>query len=289
MSSKIADMPPQVLTRVRPKALIATVFVALPAILFYGILFAKAINLPFQDDYEMILDFLNQMAERKSVSAKVAYFWSAQFNEYKLFLAHGIGWLQYTLFGHVNIELLCALGNGSVLLLAILLWKMFLPNHNDLVDRIALFIPVSWLLFQLQYVETLNWAMPSLSNLPVLFFSLGTIYFLVRETRRAFHGALVCLILAVGSLASGMVVIPVGLLILAVNRRYAHLVGWLGISAGCIAAYRISLQCYVITKPGSTFSSVYCDSGPTTFCARLHRQRRGPSFQRDSLSCQGLT
>jgi hypothetical protein len=237
VSSKIADMPSQVLTRVRPKALTASILVALPAILFYGILFAKAINLPFQDDYEMVLDFLNRMAEQKGVSAKVAYFWSAQFNEYKLFLAHGIGWLQYTLLGHINIELLCALGNGFVLLLAILLWKMFLPNHNDLVDRIALFIPVSWLLFQLQYVETLNWAMPSLSNLPVLFFSLGAIYFLVRGTRRAFCGALVCLILAVASLASGMVVIPVGLLILAVNRRYARLVGWLAVSAGCIAAY----------------------------------------------------
>ena len=230
-------MPSQVFAWIRPKAMIVAFFLVLPAILFYAILLGKAISPPLLDDYEILLDFLNQMAERKSVSAKVSYFFSAQFNEYKLFLGHGIGWLQYALLGHLNIEILCALGNGFVLLLAILLWKMFLPNHSDLVDRIALFIPVSWLLFQLEYVETLNWAGPSLSNFPVLVFSLGAIYFLVRGTDRAFWGALACLILAVASLANGLLVVPIGVLILTVNRRYARLVGWLVVSAGCIAAY----------------------------------------------------
>ena len=39
---------------------------------------------------------------------------------------------------------------------AILLWKMFLANTKNLAARLAFFIPVSWLLFQLQYVETLG-------------------------------------------------------------------------------------------------------------------------------------
>jgi hypothetical protein len=230
-------MPSQVFAWIRPKAITVALFLVLPAILFYTILFSKAISLPLLDDYEILLDFLNQMAEQKSISAKVSYFFAAQFNEYKLFLGHAICWLQYALSGHVSIEILCALGNGFVLLLAILLWKMFLPDHKVLVDRIALFIPVSWLLFQLEYVETLNWAGPSLSNLPVLLFSLGAIYFLVRGGDRAFWGALACLILAVASLANGLLVVPIGVLILVGDRSYARLVGWLVVSAGSIAAY----------------------------------------------------
>jgi hypothetical protein len=65
------------------KALIPAFFVALPAILFYAILFRKAINVPFMDDYEALLDFLNRMTELQSGSAKASYFLASQFNEYK--------------------------------------------------------------------------------------------------------------------------------------------------------------------------------------------------------------
>ena len=230
-------MPAQVLPRVPRKALIPAVFVALPAVLFYAILFREAINVPLLDDYEALLDFLNRMAELKSVSARASYFLASQFNEYKLFFGHGVAWLQLAIFGHMDIRLLCALGNASILLLAVVLWRMFLPNHQNLTYRMALFIPVSWLLFQLQYAETLNWAMPSLQNLPVLSFSLGAICLLMRSARVPFCGSLVCFVLAVASSGNGFLLIPIGVLVLVLARRYVHLVCWLAISAACVAAY----------------------------------------------------
>ena len=219
------------------KALIAAAFVAFPAIVFYSILLRTAIDIPFQDDYEALLDFLNQMAELKSTAAKSAYFFGAQFNEYKLFFGHGLAWLQCVLFGRSDVRVLCALGNGFVLLLAILLWTMFLPNHKNLADRIVFFIPISWLLFQLQYVETLNWAMPALATLPVLVFSFGSFYLLMRPSRLSFCGALLCLVLAIASFGNGFLIVPVGTLILAVDRRYVRILGWIGISAACAAIY----------------------------------------------------
>jgi hypothetical protein len=230
-------MPAQVLPRFPRKALIPAVFVALPAILFFAILFRQAINVPLLDDYEALLDFLNQVTELKSLSAKASYFLASQFNEYKLFFGHGVAWLQLALYGRIDIRLLCALGNGFILLLAVLLWKMFLPNHKNLTYRMAFFIPVSWLLFQLQFAETLNWAMPSLQNLPILFFALGAIYLLLRPGRGAFCGSLVCFILAVASSGNGFLLIPIGVLILMLARRYARVVCWLAVSAGCVAAY----------------------------------------------------
>jgi hypothetical protein len=230
-------MPAQVLTRLRPKTVIVAVFLVLPPILFYSILLRKSINIPFQDDYESLLDFLNQIDALRSVSAKADFFLAAQFNEYKIFFGHGLAWLQYVFLGHVDIRLLCALGNGFVLLLAILLWRMFLPTHKNLVNRMAFFIPVSWLLFQLQYAETLNWAMPGLQNLPVLVFSLGTIYLLVRTTWRAYCGAVVFFLLAVASSGNGFLLIPIGVLILTIDRRFARAMIWLVASTGCVAAY----------------------------------------------------
>ena len=109
-------------------------------------------------------------------------------------------------------------------------------HHNDLVDRIALFIPVSWLLFSFNMLRPSTGRCPRSQTCPCCSSRSAQSIFM-QETRRAFCGALACLILAVASLANGILVIPVGLLILAVNRRYARLVGWLVISAGCIAAY----------------------------------------------------
>jgi len=210
---------------------------ALPAIVFYGILFQKAINIPLDDDYEALLDFLNQMAELKSAPARASYFFAAQFNEYKLFFGHAVAWLQFVFSGHTDLRILCAIGNGSILLLAILLWMMFLPQHKNLAQRMAFFIPVSYLLFQLGYRATLNWAMPSLQNLPVLVFSLGTIYLLVRGSRWAFWCALIGLVLAIAASGNGLLVIPIGVLILALSGYYLRVVSWLMISAGCVAAY----------------------------------------------------
>jgi hypothetical protein len=235
--------------------LIAASLVAVPAILFYAILFRESLNLPLDDDYGAFLNFLNQLVQLKSVPAKISYFLASQHAEYKLFFIHGLAWLQFDLCGHIDFKLLCAIGNGFVLLLAILLWKMFLPNHKDLASRLAFFVPVSWLLFQLQYYETLDWAMGALQNISVLVFSLGTIYLLVRTARWAYCCAVLSFVLAVASSGNGFLMIPVGVLILLAERRYARIASWLAVSAGCVAAYAYHYD--VMSSQSSVHESVF--------------------------------
>jgi hypothetical protein len=217
--------------------LFAAFFVAIPPILFYTVLFRKALNLPIGDDYHATLDFTNHLILLKGASAKCLYFLAAQHNEYKLFFLHGLAWMQFCLFGHIDFRVLSAIANGFVFLLAILLWKMFLPNHKDLAARLAFFIPVPWLLFQLQHWENLNWAADGLQHIPLLPFALGAIYLLVRGERWAFGAALGCLVLAVAADGNGLLMIPIGLLILVRARNYARVLGWLAASAVCVAAY----------------------------------------------------
>jgi hypothetical protein len=223
--------------RIRFPILIAAFLLILPAIPFYTILFRRAINIPVEDDYEALLGFLNQAVEQKGFSAKISWFLTSQFNEYKPFFGHAIAWLQLILLGHVDIRMLCVVGDASVLLLAFLLWKMFIPAHKNLEDRLLFFIPISWALFQLQYVETLNWAMPSLQNLPVLLFAFGTIYLLLRPGLWLYIGALASMVLAVAASANGLLLVPIGLLILFADRRKDRMAGWLLVSVLCIAAY----------------------------------------------------
>jgi hypothetical protein len=216
---------------------IPALLIAFPVALFYNSLLRHLIDLPYYDDYNALLLFLNQMAQAKSASAKFLLLLAAQHNEYKIFFVHGLAWAQFAMLGHVNFFQLCALGDCAVLPLALLLWWMFLPGYKDLARRLALFVPVAWLLFQLGYWETLTWAMASLQNLWVIVFSFATIRYLLRPSRGAYAGALLLYALSIATSGNGFLLLPIGLLIFAVRRQFARAAGLLAVSAVCIAAY----------------------------------------------------
>jgi hypothetical protein len=217
--------------------LFAAFFAVFPLALYYTVLFRKAVDIPNLDDYDSLLAFLNQLIQLKTTAARVSWFLAAQQGEFKVLFLHGVACLQLGLCGHIDFQILGAIADGFVLLTALLLWRMFLPSHENLATRMAFFIPVPWLIFQLQYWDDLNWATPGLQHVAVLLFSFGAIFLLVRRGRWQLCGALAFLILAVASDGNGLLVIPIGLLILIVNRRSMSVIGWLVASTGCIAVY----------------------------------------------------
>lgn len=216
---------------------IPAILIAFPAAIFYSVLFSNLINVPLLDDSHAVLKFINQMIEAKGALGKFQIFLASQDNEYKLFFGHGVEWAQYALLGHVSFVSLCMLGDSAVLVLALILWSMFMPGRKDLGKRLVYFVPVAWLVFQLEYFETLNWAMASLANLWVIVFSFGTIVCLLRPSRRAYAGALLLYALAIACLSNGFVLLPVGLLILATRRQLVRAAGFVSMTAVCIAAY----------------------------------------------------
>ena len=151
------------------------VLIAIPVMAFYAILFRNVLNVPFLDDYQAILGLANHAAGLSPWN-QLSYLLTAQHNEYKLVFEHGIVWTEFLILKRIDFRILCVIGDLSVVLIGIALWRMFLPSR-DFAARAMLFVPVAWLLFQLQYVETLNWAMTSLQNLPVVAFSLLVILF----------------------------------------------------------------------------------------------------------------
>jgi len=107
-------------------------------------------------------------------------------------------------------------------------------NGQETAKRLLLFVPISLLLFQLCYAETLDWAMPSLQNIPVIVFSLAAIYLLVKDK---FVGALAGLVLAIGASGNGFLLVPIGLAILIAARKWIRLLVWTSVSALCVGAY----------------------------------------------------
>ncbi len=209
-----------------------------PVILYFAILSRGALNIPNLDDYDTILDFLNKLAGAESFSAKFSWLLASQNSEFKLIFLHFASLLQCKLSGHVDFALLSILGNLFPLLLAYLAWRMLLTESKETSLRIGLFLPVPWLIFQIQYWDDLDWATPGFQHLAGLVFSLAAIFFLTRKGKAAFCVALAALAMGVASDGDGLVVIPIGLLILAVGRRFAGIFSWSAVSAGCMAVYK---------------------------------------------------
>ena len=210
--------------------------VLLPIVFFYSYLFYMSRDIPLTDDYDAGLKFANELVQLPSFSERLVYFVGAQNCEYKIFVGHALVWLQLALIGHVNFAVLSALGNISVLFLGIILWKMFLPDL-DLKRRLALFLPVSLILFQYQYVETLNWPLPGVQNLPVVTCAIGSFYLLGHKTQGAFAGALGLMVLGIASSGNGFLIALVGMLMLLIGRMYARLAAWSLTAALCAWAY----------------------------------------------------
>ena len=150
---------------------------------------------------------------------------------------------------------LCVLGDSAVLVLAFLLWPMFLPQEKDFVRRLTFFVPAAWLLFQLGYCDTLNWAMASLQNVWAIVFSLAAIQCFLRPTRTAYAGALILYMLAISASGNGFLLLPIGLIVLISRRQWGRCMGWLAVTGVSIAAY--AYQYNVMSSQSNPHLSVF--------------------------------
>jgi hypothetical protein len=230
---------------------LAVLLVALPPVLFYLTLFRTALNIPIVDDYYAILDFLNEWTSRKTIAEKLLLFVTSQHGELKLFFVHAVALIQYSFLGHANFRILSLLSEGLLIAVAILLWKMFIPKCSNTFLRLMLFVPISWLLFQLQYSPELSVSTPGLQHIGGVLFGLGTIYLIHNNQRRSFLGALVFLVFAIASDGNGFMLIPIGLLMLVLGRRYKRVIIFSAVAIACVVIYAYRLDLH-FTQPGTS-------------------------------------
>lgn len=230
---------PSQITHAKPRlAIIAVCAMLLPILVFYGLLARYAINIPYLDDYDGVLGFLEHYSRPPTAAAKLGSILYTQHNEYKTIFANAVITLQYELSGHhPNFVILSWAGNIFILALFYLLWRNFLPREDHLRQRLVLFVPVAYILFQLQYVETLNWSMPGLQNIPVLIFALASITYLVRESTWGFVLACVFLVLTIAASGNGFVLLPIGVAMLLPRKLPIRIAGWVVVSILCIVLY----------------------------------------------------
>jgi hypothetical protein len=230
MRSFLADVPHRAI-----RATIA-IFLLLPIVIFYLLLARAAVDLPFFDDYPAVLDFLNIHVQLPTIGAKALHLLVAQHAEYKLLFENCIFVIERAWLGHVSFLVLMALGNAFVLLIFLLLWRASLVQVAPW-RRALLIAPTAYLLFQLQYASTLDWAMGSLQNLPVLFFALLSLWLLPQSGRAFFAAACAAMLLSIASSGNGFVLLLVGALFLFARKAWREVLVWSALGAMALTGY----------------------------------------------------
>lgn len=207
------------------KRIFAWIALLIPPLAFYALLLKSRLAVPFGDDYHVVLGFLLRWRQESGISHFLEIV-TYQDNDYRLMFENTFIGIQYILLGHVNLEVLAFIGNLFVLPLFGVLYLIWRGCGRPRDYTLLAFVPVSWMLFQLQYAGALNNVTGSLQLIPIVMFALLTCFLASQASAMAFSGALLSLLFCIASNANGLFLIPIGVLLFLQRKEYKRLAAW---------------------------------------------------------------
>ncbi|MFD1139837.1 hypothetical protein ACFQ4C_01895 [Larkinella insperata] len=235
------------------RSLVLGGLVLLVPMLVYGWVFSRyAVNIPKFEDHTL-KGFLLNLEKAGSIRDWVYEFFR-QHNEHRIVYDRLIAWLDYRLTGKLNFIHLMVVGNLSLVLLLL----VFVRALQKAGAAVWTALPVAMLLFNLSQWENMFWGMAALQNFTVVALALATFYALAFSDR---VGWLAIGLAVLGTITSGngLLIWPVGLVLLFLRQDYSGVMRWL-------AALAISFRLYFLyyeKPPGNPV-----DSG--TLLQKLH-------------------
>ncbi len=186
----------------------------LPVALYFYFLSEYAINIPKWDDHALkafILEFENA----QGLIPKLQTFFK-QHNEHRIAFDRFFTLIVFWIHGSIDYRWLMWIGNFTLLGILFIFFKIFQKQKIS----IAYFVPIPFLLFQLQLWENTFWGMAAMQNFGVVFFILTLIYLISSEKRSNFYIALFVAFLATYTSGNGITVFPICLVLLILQRRF---------------------------------------------------------------------
>ncbi len=195
-------------------------------------------GLPLMDDFTYTTAFIFPFEAAQGLWAKWKVLFVQHFiTEHRIPMGKLFIYGLYRLgSGYLDLKVLAWSGNVCIPGVVGLLWWVYRKTAHPA----WYFVPVAWLVFQVQHYEIFFWANCSLLYVPVVFFALAATYFLV------YHGdynpwrfglALGFTLLCMYSFGNGMFVFATNGLLLFYQNRWRALALMLVVGAGCVVTY----------------------------------------------------
>lgn len=211
----------------------------IPATVYFWAFLRYSIDMPAGDDYDVILNWLHRFIQSQGFASKVGLLLEAH-NEHRIVLDHFVVMINYLMLGRINFIYLDAVGLLGLLLILALLIKVARQSGLSIVQL----IPISFLCFNMRQWELISFPMASIQQYWQLLFALLSLYTLQKRGDRGlfFPASIALAILASLTGAGGLIVFPVGLLLLVFSKDMKAGSIWLGFLLAVFLAYFVVLE-----------------------------------------------
>jgi len=220
----------------RKTALTAAVLLvmAVPVIFFIWVVMTYKASVPWRDDYDAVLNFLNQFVSSPALSGKLAAIWAQR--NHRIVFPHLVFLVPYLVGGKADFNFYILFGDlawliGVGALIYYLYRKYELPVWS--------LVPLPFLLFSLRLLDPMLWAD---SGVPVFSSLCFSILFFIALSEDRIAWACVLFLLSFFAWGDGSVLYPLGLLYFAANRQWKNLAIFAGIGLAGLIGYLVGFR-----------------------------------------------
>ena len=197
----------------------------------YGLNILKyAINIPFEDDFDVALNFTNSFIHAGTAEQRVKLILS-QHNEHRVVFDHLIFLGNYYVLHGINFRYCIILGNLGWVLTVVMLTLIF---HRIFRLSLLQLLPIPFCLLSFTHHANMFWAMASLQNYWFILFSVAFLYCL---SRFKFFGLSALFPVALFTSGGGVALYLLGNLFLVARKRWKLAWTFFGLSTICIFVY----------------------------------------------------
>ncbi len=208
----------------------------LPVALYFYFLSEYALNIPKWDDHALKA-FIVEFENANGLIPKLQTFFK-QHNEHRIAFDRFFTLIVFWIHGSIDYRWLMWIGNFTLLGVLFIFYKIFQKQKMS----IAYFVPIPFILFQLQLWENTFWGMAAMQNFGIIFFIYTLIYLISSEKKIHFYLALFVAFLATYTSGNGITIFPVCLVLLVLQRRFKDVFLFCGISLILVFLYFYHFQ-----------------------------------------------
>lgn len=189
-------------------------------------------NVAYWDELDTSLAFLLRLNSSASWHEALDQLFAVN-NEHRMFTSRLLFAVSYLITGTVNFVAIGIIGN----LFLCALCAILVATAGSTERKVRMGVLLAFLLFQLEHYENFLWSGSSIDHFQVVLLAGAALVALSRSTRPALLAGCLLGLLANFTLAHGIVVWPVGALVLAHERRWPALATWTTVAILAIAAF----------------------------------------------------
>jgi hypothetical protein len=224
-----------------------------PILFFVYYVWQYTINVPFLDDNLYYTKAVVDVNKSESFSEIFRIFMRQHtITEHKTPVSRLVAYLLYKITGTLNFFTFAQLGNLTLFGILFLFWRFFRKHAWN----IAYFLPIPFLIFQMQTYENQFWMGCAWLYYPIGLWQMVTFYLLSYQKPRYFKFAMLSAVLVTFIFSNGMFVFFPATLILIYQKRYKDLGIMALVAVVCLTVYFSNYTSSTINPPSFSIPNI---------------------------------